>query len=177
MRRRLTPIVTLLLIAAACTSSDAEDPSASYFQDAAIVSSRYESAAATHFSEYRISLEEATAETGDEVFVDANKGLFASLAKEFGSAIDDLGDLTPPTDVAEPHDAWLTAARALNDAFQSTDDQLATLSEALAVNSLVSTVPLADLQQAYREACQAVAALADGEPIPAIACDPITGGA
>jgi hypothetical protein len=175
MHRRFVSILALLLITTACSSS-AEEASASYFEDAAEISTKYESSAATHFTEYLISLEAATAETGDEIFVDANKGLFENRAKEFDSTITDLSALTPPTDAAEPHDAWIAAARALNDAFQSTDDQLATLTEALAVNSVVSTVPLAELQADYRAACQAVAALAEGEPIPVIACDPVTSG-
>ncbi|MDH3538861.1 MAG: hypothetical protein OEP52_02600 [Acidimicrobiia bacterium] len=176
MYRRLVPTLALLLTAAACSSSPPE-AGASYFEDAAAISTGYESVAAAHFAEYRTLLEAATAETGDQIFVDANKGLFESLANDFGRAVTDLSALTPPTDAVQPHEAWVAAAGALNDAFQSTDDQLAPLTEAPAVNAVVSTVPLADLQADYRAACRAVAALADGESIPAIACDPVSGGA
>ncbi len=175
MRRRLIKIIVAALVAAAC--SDSEDPSASYFVDAAAISTRYESAAATHFNEYQVALEAATAETGDAIFVDANKGLFGSLATEFETAVDDLSALTPPTDVVSPHDAWMAAARELNDVFQSAASQLATLAEAPAVNSVVSALPLADVQAAYRAACEEVAVLAEGDPTAVIACNPVSGGA
>ncbi len=177
MHRRLITAFVVLLVAAACSSSTTEDPSASYFEDAAAISTRYESAAAAHFTDYQVALEAATSETGDEIFVDANKGLFDSLSSEFAAAIEGLSVLTPPTDAAAPHDAWMSAAQALNEVFQSADSRLATLTEAPAVNSVVSTLPLADLQAAYRAACETVAALAEGDPTPVIACDPVSSGA
>ena len=113
----------------------------------------------------------------EAIFVDANKGLFAGLATEFGATINALSALTPPTDAALPHEEWLTAARALNDVFRSTDEQLAPLTGAPEVDSVVRILPLRNLQAAYRAACQGVAALAEGDPTPVITCDPITEGA
>lgn len=176
MTRRLIPTVVAVLVAAGC-SGDSVDPSVTYFADAAAISTQYEKSALSHFTEYRTSLEGATAETGDDIFVEANQSLFANLADAFGTAVTDLADLTPPSEAANQHDAWVAAARTLNDAFQSADDQLSTLTEAPAANSVVSNLPLADLQAAYRTACEGVAALADGDSVTVIACEPPSNGA
>ena len=171
MTKRLIPIVVVFLVAVGC-SGGTEDPSATYFEDAAVISTVYESSALTHFTEYRTALEGATAETGDRVFVEANQNLFANLADSFDTAVTGLADLTPPVTAASEHDAWVSAARTLRDVFQNADDQLAQLTEAPAANTVVSGLPLADLQAAYRRACENVAALADGEAAATIACEP-----
>ena len=168
--RRHTLVLTIALLAASCSSS--EDPSATYFQDAAAITTTYEAAAVGHFDEYLAALDGATAETGDAIFVDANKALFSGLAIEFGSAVASLDALTPPDDASAAHEQWLGAARALNDVFQSADGRLAGLTEADAVNDVVSELPLADLQTAYRQACADVASLATA----IIACEPRSDG-
>ena len=109
--------------------------------------------------------------------MEANQNLFANLAGAFETAVTGLADLTPPSEAVSQHDAWVSAARTLNDAFQSADEQLATLTEAPAANTVVSGLPLGDLQAAYRTACEGVAELADGEPLPVIACQPPGNGA
>ena len=96
---------------------------------------------------------------------------------EFDTAVAGLSGLTPPAEAVDQHDAWLSAARNLHNAFRSADDQLATLTEAPAANTVVSELPLADLQAAYRAACQSVAALATDEPTSIIACQPPSDGA
>lgn len=176
MTRRFVPILVAFLVATGC-SGDAEDPSATYYEDAAAISTRYETSALSHFTQYRTALEGATAETGDDIFVEANQNLFANLAGAFETAVTGLADLTPPSEAVSQHDAWVSAARTLNDAFQSADEQLAILTEAPAANTVVSGLPLGDLQAAYRTACEGVAALADGEPLPVIACQPPSNGA
>lgn len=176
MIRRLIPTVVAVLVAAGC-SGDATDPSATYFEDAAAISTRYETSALSHFTEYRTSLEGATAETGDDIFVEANQSLFANLAKDFDAAIAELAELTPPPATQSLHEDWLSTARTLYDAFQSADNQLATLTEAPAANSVVSELPLADLQAAYRAACEDVAVQATGGPTAVIACEPPSDGA
>jgi hypothetical protein len=176
MFRRLIPLVVAVLIAAGCTG-EADDPSATYFGDAAAISTQYETAAFSHFTDYQTALEVATAETGDAIYVEANQNLFGNLADEFDTAVSGLSDLTPPAEALDQHDAWLSAARKLNNAFRSAGDQLATLTEAPAANTVVSQLPLADLQAAYRAACQSVAALATDEPTTIIACQPTSNGA
>jgi hypothetical protein len=177
MTRRLVPIVVALVVAAGCSGDAEDDPSATYFQDAAVISTIYETSALAHFTEYRTALEAATAQTGDRIFVEANQNLFANLSDAFGTAVAGLADLTPPSEAASQHDAWVSAARTLNDVFRSANDQLATLTEAPAANSVVSGLPLADLQSAYRTACESVAALANEEPVAVIACEPPSNGA
>ena len=90
-----------------------------------------------------------------------------------------LDGLVPPDDAAGPHAEWLAAGRALNDVFQSTDDQLSSLDVAGEVNAVVSELPLRDLQAAYRTACQTVAALAgeSDDPTAVIVCQPPDDGA
>jgi len=177
MFRRSIPVLLILVVAAGC-AGDGEDASVSYFADAAAISTQYETAAFSHFTEYRTALEEATADTGDAIYVDANQTLFANLADDFSTAVAGLTDLTPPTGAEDRHDAWLSAARTLHDAFQTADNQLATLTEAPAANTVVSELPLADLQAAYRTACEGVAALADaGAAAIIIACEPPSDGA
>ncbi len=176
MIRRLTPLVLALVIAAGC-AGDSEDPSASYFEDAAAISTRYETAAFSHFTEYQAALESATPETGDDVYVAANQDLFSGLADDFGAAVSGLAGLTAPEDAVNQHDAWLAAARTLSGVFTSADDQLSTLTEASAVNTVVSGLPLADLQVAYRSACDAMAVLSGAEQTTIIACEPPGTGA
>ena len=176
MFRRLIPLVLAVLIAAGCTG-ETDDPSATYFGDAAAISNQYETAAFSHFTEYQTALEAATAETGDAIYVEANQNLFGNLADEFDTAVAGLSNLTPPAEALDQHDAWLSSARNLNNALRSADDQLATLTEAPAANTVVSELPLADLQAAYRAACQSVAALATDEPTAIIACQPPSNGA
>ena len=178
MRRRLISLLCIVVVAASC-SGGSEETEATYFADAATITATYENAALGHFDVYLTSLEEATAETGDVIFVDANKRLFAGLAEEFGPAVDALDNLVPPEEVAGPHAEWLSAGRALNDVFQSTDDVLSSLDLADDVNAVVSELPLRDLQAAYRTACQAVAALASqgDDPTAVIVCQPPENGA
>ena len=176
MTRRFIPIVIVLLVAAGC-SGEAEDPTATYFEDAAVISTLYEASALTHVTDYRTALEGATAETGDRIFVEANQTLFAGLSDAFDTAVTGLSGLTPPDTAVSEHDAWVSAARSLREVFQSADTQLASLTEAPAANTVVSTLPLADVQAAYRTACENVAALSNGEPMTAIACEPPGNGA
>ena len=176
MFRRLIPFVVAVLVAAGCTS-EADDPSTTYFGDAAAISTQYETAAFSHFTDYQTALEAATAETGDAIYVEANQNLFGNLADEFDTAVSGLSGLTPPAEAVDQHDAWVSAARNLSNAFRSADDQLATLTEAPAANTVVSELPLADLQADYRAACQSVAALATDEPTAVIACQPPSNGA
>ena len=170
MRRSLLPIV-ILLVAGAC-SGDSTDPADTYFQDAATITATYETAAQAHFDDYLAALDTATAETGDAVFVDANRGLFAGLAAEFGPAVEALDALTPPESADDLHESWMSASRALNDVFQSADADLSALDVAEQVNDVVSNLPLADLQAAYRDACSAVAA---ATPDAVIVCEPQSG--
>lgn len=172
MLRRLALSTALLVLAAACSSSDDGSDAGVYFQEAATITNSYESAAFEYFVEYREALEAATAETGEAIFVDANKLLFSGLATEFGPAVAALGGLAPPARLEAEHAAWLAAARDLDAVFQSADDQLTPLTEAPAVNAVVSGLPLAGLQAAYRSACDAVAALAGDESPAPIACRP-----
>lgn len=176
MFRRLIPLVVAMLVASGC-SGEADDPSATYFGDAAAISNQYETAAFSHFTDYQTALEAATAETGDAIYVEANQDLFDSLANEFDTAVAGLSGLTPPAGAVDQHDAWLLAAQNLHNAFRSADDELAALTEAPAANTVVSELPLADLQAAYRAACQSVAALATGVPTTSIACQPPSNGA
>ncbi|MGI9649157.1 MAG: hypothetical protein ACR2OI_11610 [Acidimicrobiia bacterium] len=170
MFRRLIPVFAFALIAAACSGSGGDADT--YLDDAAAITSGYETAAAAIFTDYLAALDAATAEDGDAVFASANQELFGGLADEFGSAVAAIEDLTPPGDAEDQHDAWLAAARALNDVFQSTSGQLSTLTDGLAVNEVISQLPLGDLQSAYRSSCQAVAAALTAETTSAIACEP-----
>jgi hypothetical protein len=94
------------------------------------------------------------------------------MAAEFGSTVSAIEDLDPPGDAETQHEAWLAAARALNDVFQSTDDQLSTLTDGLAVNEVISQLPIRDLQSAYRSSCQALAAAVGAGVAPAPTCEP-----
>ena len=170
MFRRLIPVFALALIAAACSGSG--DDADTYLEDAAAITSGYETAAAAIFNEYQAALVAATAEDGDAVFASANKELFGGLADEFASAVSAIEELNPPGGAEGQHDAWLAAAHALNDIFQNTDDQLATLTDGLAVNQVISQLPISDLQSAYRSSCHALAAAVEVEATPAIACEP-----
>lgn len=172
MPRRTTRLFLIVLTASACSGGDTTDASATYFQDAAAISSTYESAAADHFADYQSTLALATDETGDAIFVDANKGLFAGLATEFGSALTGLTSLTPPGEASDQHQAWLSAAQALDEVLRNVDRQLTSLSDAPNVESVISNVPLADLQANYRAACSSVAELTADDPATAIACQP-----
>jgi len=170
MFRRLFPILALAVIAAACSGSGGD--SDNYLEEAAAITSGYETAAAAIFADYRGALDTATAENGDAIFASANKELFGDLADEFGAAVSTMEDLTPPGNVESEHETWLAAARALNAVFQATDDQLATLTEGLAVNEVISGLPLGDLQGAYRASCQALASAVEEETTTTITCEP-----
>jgi hypothetical protein len=171
--RRAISLLTIAMVAAAC-SGDPEEATSSYFQEAATITATYENAAQRHFDSYLTTLEGATAETGDALYVEANKSLFAGLAAEFGPAVDALDALTPPDDAGGLHESWISASRALNEAFQDADTQLAALDQAEDVNTVVSDLPLADLAAAYRDACTAVAAVNDSNAV--IVCQPQQGG-
>jgi hypothetical protein len=170
MFRRLTPIFALALIAAACGGSSGDEDA--YWEETAAITSGYETAAAAIFADYRAAIEAASAADGDAVFASANKELFGGLATEFGSAVSAIEELDPPGDAEAQHDAWVAAARALNDVFQSADDQLATLTDGLAVNEVISQLPLGDLQGAYRSSCQSLAAAVGAGVAPAPTCEP-----
>lgn len=169
MFRRLIPAFAIVVLAAACSGSSGD--SDSYVLEAAAITSGYEAAAAAIFTEYLTALDSATAESGDAVFASATKDLFGGLADEFGSAVSALEELTPPGDIEDEHDTWLAAARALNDVFRSADDQIVNLTDGLAVNEVISGLPVSDLQGAYRSTCEALATAAGGEAS-SIACEP-----
>jgi len=95
MLRRLALPTALLVLAAACSGSNDGSDAGVYFQEASTITNSYESAAFGYFVEYREALEAATADTGEAIFVDANKLLFAGLAAEFGPAVAALGGVAP----------------------------------------------------------------------------------
>lgn len=174
MRRHITFFLAALVLAG-CAGDDATgEAEATYFSDASAITNSYETAVVGYFDDYLAALNSATAETGDDVFVDANKALFAGLASEFDVAVSALDDLTPPADVEAAHEEWVEAGQALNEVFQGADSDLSTLDDAQAVNDVVSELPVQALQAAYREACQEVAALAVArdDPPAVIACEP-----
>ncbi len=176
MFRPLILVFAGALIATACSESTAEEDRAAYFRSAAALSTTYEAAAGALFDSYLGSLESATAETGDAIFVGASKSLFAGLASEFDAAVTGLSDLEPPDDVEAVHAEWLAAAAALSAAFQGADRDLSSLTDAPAVDSVLSVLPVPELQGAYRTACSAVASLASTEAGSAITCQPAQGG-
>lgn len=174
MHRRLLPALTLVLLAAAC-SGGTDDDTADYFTQAAAITATYETAAATHFAEYTEALRPAETEAeADAAFVDATRGLFASLATDFEPLVSTLSELNPPESAVVEHDEWLEASRALNTLFQDTDAAVAPLQDPGEIDSILVELPIGALQAAYRSACEAVAelALAADE---VIACAPPTG--
>lgn len=178
MRRRII-FLLVALIAAACSGDDtATEDELTYFADASSITSSYETAVVGYFEDYLTALNSATAETGDAIFVDANKALFAGLASEFDVAVNALDALSPPADVEAAHEEWVAAGEALNEVFQGAHSDLAALDEAAAVNDVVSELPVQELQAAYREACREVAELATGSDDPAavIVCEPPADG-
>jgi ABC-type glycerol-3-phosphate transport system substrate-binding protein len=171
--RRAASLATIALVAVAC-SGGSEDDSADYFQNAATITATYESAAQRHFDSYLTALQGATAESGDAVFVDASKSLFAGLASEFGPAVAALDALTPPDGADGLHETWVSAGRALNDIFEDADSRLSALELADDVDGVLRNLPLADRAADYRDACAAVAAVNDSNAV--IVCEPPAGG-
>ena len=175
MRRHLALLILFATAVAACSEDGSvETEGSSYFVEAGAITSAYESAAGGHFDLYLAALEEATEETGDAIYVDANQKLFSGLALDFGAAIEAINGLDPPEAVADPHADWVATGAALNDIFQRTNSGLSGLRDAGDVDAFVRDLPLRDLQTDYRNACEAVAALArqaDG-PTAEIVCQP-----
>lgn len=177
--RRLITATLVAVVAAACAGDDGSvETELTYFADAASITSSYETAVADYFDDYITALNSATADTGDAIFVDANKALFGGLASEFGAAVNALDGLTPPEAVEPAHEDWMAAGRALNEVFQDADGELSDLDDAMEVNDVVSELPVQELQAAYREACREVAELAaqSDDPSAIIVCEPPAGG-
>jgi len=159
----------LSLIAAACGGSD--EVRTTYYQDAARLTSTYEAAAGASFDTYRAAPAAATEETGDTIFVEANQALFTGLELELGTAVSDLTLLVRPGDLENEHAEWVVAAQALYLTIQEVDDTLTPLTDPDAVDEILSALPLADLQAAYRSTCRVVRELgSDSDDI--ISCEP-----
>ena len=174
MRQRLALLTLVAVALTACSDSGpVETGGSTYFVDAAAITATYESAAGGHFDVYLAALDEATAETGDAIYVDANQNLFAGLAADFSTALTAITGLTPPDAAAGQHAEWVAASAALNDIFQNTNAELTGLNDAPQVDAYLTQLPLRELQSSYRDACESVAELSrqsDG-PIGEIVCE------
>lgn len=160
MKRLAIVLVVAALAVPACSLGD--DPDA-YYQSVSAVNSDYVDAARVAFAEYQSVIVPASDPTFESSFISGTVGFISTMADESNAILAGLQELSPPSGTEVEHARMVDAAELLSNALVAADGQIATLEVAADVNSVISQLPFADLQDEYKDACAAVQqkALAD----------------
>jgi hypothetical protein len=153
-------------IAVACGGGGEERLSAEeYFQKLQTISDDLEKQGATLDSEFQAAV---GSETGDEVDVGAVQRVLAEGGTAFRRALDDLENLTPPSNVENAHRAFVEQVRVRTDLIESLADRAAEAGSASDLQEVFAEFESPELEAEatrFSDACRALEGLASDNGI------------